>query len=124
MKSVIVNESSIEEFISKMGKEIKGGFKASLAFVFSSAKFDIRKLVVELNRFDILVIGATTVGEIFADEKAGVNSKEQTILGMFPDIDKDAIDLKILQVEKRKVLMPGIKIGKWAKNLFGSKIVL
>jgi hypothetical protein len=120
MKSVIINRESIKDFVGEIAKEIKKGFKPTLGFVFSSSTFDIRKLVSELNSFDILIIGATTVGEIFANEELGVNELEGTIVGMFLDIDEDVIDLKLIHIED-DYFESGAKIGKWAKEAFESK---
>ncbi len=116
MKSVIINEQSIEKFILSMEREIDR-LKPTLAFVFASPEYDIRKLVVELNRFDILTLGATTVGEVFANDELGVNAKEQTIVGMLLNIDKSAIALKFLQVDE-EFFEAGEKIGRWAKDSF------
>jgi hypothetical protein len=118
MKSLIVNENSIEDFILELDKIYKDN-KPTLAFVFASSEFDIRKLVAELNRFDILVVGATTAGEVFANEELGVNSKEGTIVGLFLDINKDALNLRFLQIED-EFFEAGSKIGKWAKESFES----
>jgi hypothetical protein len=118
MNSQIVNENSIEDFISEV-KKVYDKNKPTLAFIFSSSDFDIRKLVAELNSFDMLVVGATTGGETFADEERGANIKEGTILGLFLNIDKDALKLKFLQVED-DFFGSGSKIGKWAKESFES----
>jgi hypothetical protein len=120
VRSTIINEESIEEFIFKMDREMRRGFKPTLALIFSSPKFDIRKLFIELNQFDILVMGNTTAGEVFASESLGVNLKEETILGVLLEIDRDAIDLKFIQIEN-EYFDAGAKIGRWAKNLFKSK---
>ena len=118
MKSLIINENSIEDFISKLGKVYQKN-RPTVAFIFSSSDFDIRKLVAELNSFDMLVLGATTAGEVFADKKIGANIKEKSIVGLFLDIDKDALNLRFLQVED-DYFDSGIKIGKWAKESFES----
>ena len=86
MKSVIIHSYSIKNLIEKINHQINKKITPTLAFVYTSPRHNIRKLVVELNSYPFLVFGATTAGEIFADETHGVkelvlDSLENHMLG-------------------------------------------
>ncbi len=118
MKSLFVHEYSIEDLLKGIDEKIKEGFKPSLAFVYTSVAYDVRKLVAELNRFPFPIFGATTVGEIFADEELGVNSEDESIICMLVEADPSAIALKLMPVEGDDYFGAGVQIGKWAKSNF------
>ena len=124
MKSTLINAYSIEDLIEEIDEKIKGGFKPSLSFVYTSVSYDIRKLIAELNKYPFLIFGATTVGEVFANEELGVNEKEETIVCMLLEINPKSIALKLLPIEGDAYFDVGAQVGKWAKKQFSDVSVI
>lgn len=118
MKSVILHAYSISDLIKKINNNINKKFQPTLAFIYTSPRYNIRKLVVELNSYPFLVFGSTTVGEIFANEELGVNEKEESIVCMLLDIDPTAMSLRLIQVEDDNYYEVGKHVGLWAKKQF------
>jgi len=124
MKNIIIHAYSITDLIQQISSELTKGFNPTLAFVYTSPRYNIRKLVVELNNYPFLVLGSTTVGEIFADEKHGVREKEESIACMLLDIDPSAIALRLLQVEHTKYYEVGEEVSQWAKKQFSNPAII
>ncbi|NEW60277.1 hypothetical protein GSY74_03185 [Sulfurovum sp. bin170] len=124
MQSLIINAYSIKDLTKKIDTTLEKSFEPSLAFIYASPKYNIRKLVVELNSYKFLVFGATTAGEIFADEEHGVNETEESIVCMLLDINPSAIALKLLQVEHDRYYEIGEWIGSWANKIFSKPAII
>jgi len=124
MKSTIIHSYSISNLIQQIDNKINDNFQPSLAFVYTSPKYNIRKMVAELNRYPFLVFGSTTVGEIYADDKLGVHEKEESIVCMLLDINPSAISLKLLQVEDEHYYKAGEQIASWAKKQFSNPAII
>jgi len=124
MKSIIVSAYSITQLIRNIDNELSKGFKPTLAFIYTSPSFNIRKLVVEINKYQFLVVGSTTVGEIFASEELGVHEKEESIVCMLVDIDPLAIALKLIQVDGEKYYETGRAVAFWAKHNFSNPAII
>ena len=124
MKSILIHAYSITDLTQQINSEITKHFKPTLAFVYTSPRYNIRKLVVELNNYPFLVFGSTTVGEIYADEKHGVREKEESIICMLLDIDSSAIALRLLQVENSKYYEVGEQVSQWAKKQFSNPAII
>jgi hypothetical protein len=124
MRSIIINAYSIQNLTKKINSHLEKGFKATLAFVYVASKYNIRKLVVELNSYPFSIFGATTAGEIFADNTHGVNEREDSIVCMLLDIHPDAISLRLLQVEDDRYYAIGQKIGNWANKEFSKSAII
>ncbi len=124
MKSIIVPAYSITQLIKNIDNELSKGFKPTLAFIYTSPSFNIRKLVVEINKYQFLIVGSTTVGEIFANEELGVNEKEESIVCMLVDIEPSAIALKLLQVDGKKYYETGRAVSFWAKHNFSNPAII
>ncbi|MEA1891252.1 MAG: FIST N-terminal domain-containing protein [Campylobacterota bacterium] len=118
MKSTLISVYTIEDLIEEVDEKIKEGFKPSLAFVYASVYYDIRKLVAELNKYPFHIFGSTTVGEVFADEMHGVNEVDESIVCMLVEVAPEAIALKMLPVEGDEYYKVGGQVGKWAKSQF------
>jgi hypothetical protein len=119
MKNIIIDAYSIESLLKKIDTVVQKGFNPSLAFIYSSAKHNIKKLVVGLEHHSFIVMGATTAGEIFANEKLGANEVEETILAMLIEVNPDAIAFKFSSLENEEsYFRMGNNIGLWAKNKF------
>jgi len=124
MKSILIHAYSINDLTQQINSEISKGFTATLAFVYTSPRYNIRKLVVELNNYPFLVFGSTTVGEIYADEKHGVKEKEESIICMLLDIDPSAVALRLLQVEQTQYYEVGEQVSQWAKKQFANPAII
>ncbi len=124
MKSRIIDAYSIESLLKKINIELQNGIKPTVAFVYTSVSHDIRRLVAELNHYPFLVFGATTVGEIFANEELGVNSVEGSIACMLLEADPDAFDLKFMHVDEDRYFYAGEEVGKWGHSLFNDCAII
>ncbi|RUM67441.1 MAG: hypothetical protein DSZ07_08605, partial [Sulfurovum sp.] len=124
MKSIIIHAYSINDLTKQINHKITKDFNPTLAFIYTSPRYNIRKLVVELNNYPFLVFGSTTVGEIFADEKHGVREKEESIVCMLLDIDPLAISLRLLQIEHNRYYEGGEQVSQWAKKQFNNPAVI
>jgi len=124
MKSVIINSYSIKNLTKEIDENIESGFEPTLVFVYAGSKYNIRKLVVELNPYPFIVLGATTAGEIFANKIHGVNEVDDSIVCMLLDIDPDSIAFRLLQVEDDKYYEVGQKIGNWANKKFSKSAII
>ena len=124
MHSKIISTHSIKKLIEEIDTAINTTFNPSLAFIYVSPRYNIRKLVVELNRYPFLIFGATTVGEIYANEELGVHEKEESIVCMLIDINPSAIALKLLQVEDEHYYKAGEQIASWAKKEFSNPAII
>jgi len=124
MKSTIIHSYSISDLIKQIDNKISNNFQPSLAFIYTSPKYNIRKMVAELNRYSFWVFGSTTVGEIYADEILGIHEKEESIVCMLLDINPSAISLKVLQVEDKHYYKSGEQIASWAKKEFSDPAII
>ena len=124
MKSIIIHAYSIGDLTKEINKNIATKIKPTLAFIYTSPKYNIRKLVVELNNYPFLIFGSTTVGEVFANEELGVNEKEESIICMLLDINPTAMSLRLIQVEDDKYYETGKQVGLWAKKQFRDSAII
>jgi len=124
MKSVIIHAYSIGELTNKINNNITNKFTPTLAFIYASPRYNIRKLVVELNNYSFLTLGATTVGEIFADKEHGIREKEESIVCMLLNIDASAISLRLFQSENKNYYEAGASSAIWAKEQFPNSAVI
>ncbi len=124
MKHIIIHSYSIEKLLERINEEMRGEFRPKLAFIFCSVKYNIRKLVAELNIYPFIIFGATTAGEIFADKKHGVNSVDESIVCMLLDINPKALAFKLIHVEGDNYYKSGVDIGNWAKSKFKNPAII
>jgi hypothetical protein len=123
MKSVIIHAYSIGDLTNQINN-ITQKFSPTLAFIYTSPRYNIRKLVVELNNYPFLVFGGTTVGEIFANQEHGIQEKEESIVCMLLDINASSLSLRLLQVEDINYFKAGEDVGLWAKEQFSNPGVI
>jgi len=124
MKSTLISAYSIKDLAEEIEEKIQGGFKPSLAFVYASVSHDIRGLVAALNKYPFLILGTTTVGEVFANEELGVQELEESIVCMLIEVNPKAIALKFLPVEGDNYYEVGEQIGLWAKSQFNDVSII
>jgi len=65
-------------------------------------------------------MGATTVGEIFADKTSGAKEKEESLVCMLLEVEASALALKLLHVETDNCYDTGKDISSWAKEKFSN----
>ncbi len=120
MKNSIIHPYSIQHLIDRVDMTMEKGMTPTVAFIYVSPKYNVRKLVTELNKYPFLVVGATTVGEIFANEEYGAREREESIVCMLLDIDSSALSLRLFQVEGENYYKAGEDVTVWAKNIFSN----
>jgi len=124
MNSITISTYSISKLIENIDKALAKGFKPSLAFIYVSPKYHIQKLVAEVNKYPFLILGSTTVGEIFANETQGVHEKEESIVCMLLDINPSALALKFIPVESNRYFEIGEELSLWAKKQFSNPALI
>ncbi len=90
MKAKSIKGKSIEEIQSALQQSMVDGFKPTLAVVFISIKQDRKRISSILDEKEIVIFGATTVGE-FTEEGVDSGSVVILLLDMNPDYFKVAI---------------------------------
>ncbi len=124
IKAEIISTYSIERVMEKINKILLGGFEPSLAIVYNSPIFDVPSLVEVLSHYQFLVMGATTAGEVFADEHFGVCEKEESIVIMLLDIPQEAMRLKFIPVKNEFHFQMGRDVAVWAKEQFEDSAII
>ncbi len=124
MKTKIISTYSIKDLLEKINSYIAKGNKPTLAFVYASVKYDIRQLVVELNKCPFEVFGATTVGEVFADKNIGAQSLDESIVCMLTDMNPEAFAFKFIPTDVSRSYEIGKSIGEWATSHFPDTAII
>jgi len=124
MKTRLISANSVKELQEKIDMCLKGGFRPTLAFIYVSVKYDIRRLVAELNRYPFEVFGATTVGEVFADKAHGVQSLDETLACMLVDMNRESFAFKLLPANPEHSYEIGQEIGEWARSQFKDPAII
>jgi len=120
MRHHLINVKSIDSLIDKIDHNIKNNFKPTLVFIFISVKYDLEYLVKKLKKYEFIVVGSTTVGEIYADNTHGVEIQERTITCMLTDLDKSAFKMKLKKIEGDSFFEFGEEVSLWVKNCFNN----
>jgi len=125
MRHNIINTNSIEKLIEAIDDNILNNFTPTLAFIYSSVHYDIPTLVQKLKKYKFFVVGASTVGEIYADSYNGTEVKDKTITCMLVELDKSAFALKVKDVNKKdNYYKLGTKMAKWSRKKFSNPAIL
>ena len=124
MNSITISTYSIKKLINKIDHALSDDFNPTLAFIYVSPSYNIRKLVVEINKYPFLVLGSTTVGEIYANKDDGVHEKEESIVCTLVEFDPSAIALKVLQIDGNRYFSVGEELGQWAKEEFSNPAII
>ncbi len=118
MKHSVINRDSIESFIKEIDKSIKNSFMPTLAFIYVSIEYDIEELVAKLSKYKFIIVGSSTAGEIYADSRVGVHTKEKSLTCMLVDMDASAFSIKLKKNRDNEFFKLGKKIGKWVNKSF------
>ncbi|CAA6827099.1 MAG: Unknown protein [uncultured Sulfurovum sp.] len=124
MKHRLINAKSVDTLIEEIDKSIKKSFTPTIAFIYLSVKYDIPYLVNILDKYDFVIVGSTTHGEIYADDSLGVNIEAQTITCMLLDLDKTSFHLKLKEKAESTHYEFGVKMAKWSRKKVDSPTVL
>ena len=124
MNHKLINTTSIQSLFKLIDETINNNFNPTLAFIYLSVEYDLKYLVKRLKHYPFLVIGSTTVGEIYADEVHGVQVKDKSITCMLVDINVDSFALNIKNVKDDNYYKTGTKLGKWAGKQFDNVALL
>jgi len=124
MRHSLINAYSIESLITEIDEVIENSFMPTLAFVYVSVSHDIEYLVKMLGKYKFIVVGSSTAGEIYADSKVGVHTKEQSLTCMLVDMDASAFSIKLKKEKDKKFFRLGKKIGKWSRKQFSNATLL
>ena len=124
MRHNIINTNSIDSLIDAIDDNIQNNFMPTLVFVYLSVEYDIEYLIEKLKKYTFIIVGSTTVGEIYADSIVGVNSKDKSITCMLVDIDKSAMIIKLKETKDKDFFKFGKKIGKWLNKKFSNPALL
>ena len=125
MKSITLKAKSIKKLIKQIDEHVEEGFLPSVGLVYASPVHDMSKMVKKLSKYDFLLMGGTTAGEVYSNEKDGVNELDGSIVCMLIEVASDAIDMTIVKVENDEdSYVVGEHIGLWAKSSFSSCAII
>lgn len=124
MKHNLINVFSIDDLIKKIDKNIKKSFKPTLAFIYVSVEYDIESLVEKLEKYKFIIIGSTTVGEIYSNSTLGVHTKDKSITCMLTDLEKSAFKIKLQDMTADSPFEFGKEIAKWVSKSFSNSGLL
>ena len=124
MRHKIISAKSIKKLIEEIDNTIVNNFTPTLAFVYSSVHYNITTLSKKLKKYDFLIVGSSTVGEIYANNNV-TEVKNETIACMLVDLDKSAFSLKVKDLNKDEDYYKlGTKMAQWSKKQFANPAIL
>ena len=118
MKSKLISVFDINNLILEIDKNIKDDINPSFAIIYISSIYDVRRLVSKLNKYDFIVLGSTTAGEVFANDDLGVGELEESITCMLIETNPEALAFKTISIDGDDYSRVGKQVGRWAKNKF------
>jgi len=124
MKHSLINTYSINALIREIDEYIQKEFIPTLAFIYISVEYDLEYLVKKLKKYNFIIVGSTTYGEIYADSLLGIHIKNQSITCMLVNLDKLAFTLNIKERQNLSHYDFGVKMAKWSKKQFNEVEVL
>ena len=121
MRTITLKSTSIKQIIKSIDKTLKDDFVPSVAFIYSASTFNILKLAKKLGKYSFPIMGATTDGEIYANEDDGINEVDGHIICMLIEVDKSSIEMTFIETdETQDAFSIGEHIGMWAKSSFST----
>jgi hypothetical protein len=123
MKIITIHATSIKKLIRKIDENLENGALPTLSFIYASPLFNIKKLTNKLSKYDFMIMGATTAGELYANQVEGVHEFEGEIVCMLIDINPDALALTVVEVKEDAYII-GEHIGLWAKSHFSDASII
>ena len=125
MKSITFRAKSIKKLIKQIDKHLEDGFTPAVSLVYLSPTFNIEKMSQKFSKYDFLVMGGTTAGEVYSNATDGVHELEKSIVCMLIEIDASALDMTIVEVaDDKDSYVVGEHIGLWAKSSFSDCAII
>ena len=125
MQSISFTAKSIKKLIKQIDKHLESGFKPAVLLVYLSPVFNIKKIAEKLSKYDFLVMGGTTAGEVYSNAKDGAHELEKSIVCMLIEVDSDALDMTFVEVtDDKNYYSVGEHVGLWAKSSFSNCAVI
>ncbi len=125
MKSITFKAKSIKKLIKQIDKHLEEGFNPALSLVYLSPTFNISKMAEKLSKYEFLIMGGTTAGEVYANPKDGVHEIDKSIVCMLVEVDASALDMTIVEVpDEKDAYVVGEHIGLWAKSSFSNCAII
>ena len=124
MNHKVINSTEIDTLIEEIDKSISKSFIPTIAFIYLSVKYDLVYFVKVLEKYDFVIVGSTTSGEIYADDSLGVNIRDKTITCMLLDLDKMSFYFKVKEKTESTHRELGIEMAKWCQKKVDSPTVL
>lgn len=125
MQSITFTAKSIKKLIKKIDVYIEDGFNASVALVYFSPIYDAKKMAKKLSKYDFLIMGGSTAGEVYANEKDGVNELEKSIVCMLIEVEASTLEMTIVEVtDDNDSYSVGEHVGLWAKSSFSDCAII
>ncbi len=123
MKSITIQANSIKKLLKQIDTKLEEGLTPSLAFIYLSPLFNIKKLVKKISKYEFIIMGATTAGEVYANQYDGVHELEDNIVCMLIEINPKALAMTVVEAKKDSYVI-GEHIGLWAKSHFDDTAVI
>ena len=123
MKSITIQSGSIKKLIKQIDAHIEEGFSPTLSFIYASPLFNIKKLAKQISKYDFMIMGATTAGEVYANPLDGVHEFEGNIVCMLINLNSTALAMTVVEVEDDSYVV-GEHIGLWGKSHFDDVAII
>jgi len=123
MKNITLHASSIKKLIKQIDRHIDQGFRPSLSFIYASSLFNIHKLAKRISKYEFIIMGATTAGEVYATKLDGVKELEGEIVCMLIEINPSALAMTVIESTEDSYRI-GEDVGLWAKSHFPQSTVI
>jgi len=123
VKSITIQAKSIKNLIKQINEQLDNGFSPSLAFIYASPLFNIEKLAKKIAKYEFIIMGATTAGEVYANPVDGVHEFEGKIVCMLIETNLSALAMTVVEVEEDSYVV-GEHIGLWAKSYFSNVAII
>lgn len=113
-----------KDLIQAIDKTMANEFLPTLAFVYASVSCNIPSLFKKLGDYTFTILGASTVGEIYADKRDGVQTLNESIICMLVDLNPLSFSLKVKEVKNDDYYALGRKMGTWVASKFKNRACL
>jgi len=124
MKHKLISTHSIDSLINEIDINIKKNFYPTLVFIYLSVAYDLELLLKKLKKYKFIVIGSTTVGEIYADAQKGVVTTNKSIVCILTNLNQSAFKIKVKSLNDDTHMKFGKNIGKWVSKSFSNSALL
>ncbi len=113
MQTVSINASSIKQLTQQIDHQLASGFQPTIAMVFSAPELPYQELPALFKKYDIALVGCTTMKEISNSE---ILSKSFSVLLM--DMNKEYFDICQLEYDIENIAATAKELGQKAIQSF------